>query len=138
MSKNERTRWRDLRLNDRHRLWGTDSPAVDIDHFLEFDGGHPAILVEYKNELAEEPNPKHPSYQALIELADRAGLPILFVRYASDFSWWLVTPWNSQAKKWLNEQTKMGEVDYVRLLYKIRGRRVPEEVLLEISAVVRV
>jgi hypothetical protein len=121
-------------LSIRHRLWGDDCPALDIDQLLEYDNGIPAILVEYKCENAPEPSRKHPSYAALIGLAERAQIPMFFVRYAADFSWWLVTPWNALAKQHLREQAKMTELDFVGLLYRIRGRELPGEVAEAISA----
>ena len=30
----ERTGWRDEKLSQRHRMWGWDCPAVDIDFLL--------------------------------------------------------------------------------------------------------
>jgi hypothetical protein len=39
--------WRDLRLNERHRDWGRDCPAVNLD-FVEFDNFYPIALMEAK------------------------------------------------------------------------------------------
>ena len=123
----ERTGWRDLSLSQRHRRWGWDCPAVDLDFlFLEYDRGEPVALVEYKHELAAIQYPSHPTYQAMRRLGTRAGIPVFGVRYAGDFSWWRVSPLNELAKQWVVAQTEMTEAGYVSLLYLIRGRSVPD------------
>jgi hypothetical protein len=44
--KKERSGWRDLELSGRHRRWGWDCPAVDLDFlFLEYDKGKAVALV---------------------------------------------------------------------------------------------
>lgn len=125
--REERTGWRDLRLNDRHRKWGWNCPALDIDLlFLEYDVGQPVAIVEYKHELADVQYASHPSYQALIALGDRANLPVFAVRYADDFSWWRVVPLNNVSKQWLSDRQEMTEQGWLELLYRIRGRQVPD------------
>jgi len=124
----ERTGWRDERISLRHRLWGFDCPAVDIDFLMvEFDKGRVCCLVEYKNEMAAPQYANHPSYKALIDLADRASIPFIACRYASDFSWWKVHPLNKNAKKYLTSSTELSEKGWVELLYKIRGRNMPHD-----------
>lgn len=74
----ERTGWRDIELSKRHRCWGWNCPAIDLDLvLLEYDRGKAVAIVEYKHERTPLQFPTHPSYQALIDLADRAGLPVL-------------------------------------------------------------
>jgi len=125
----ERTGWRDEELSARHRTWGWDCPAVDIDFLLlEYDRGRVAALVEYKHERAALPNPEHPSYRALIDLGDRARVPVFVTRYATGFSWWRVTPLNEQARRWLHKATTMTEREWVSLLYRIRGRKLPPDI----------
>jgi len=128
--RQERTGWRDEALSQRHRKWGWDCPAVDIDFLmLEYDQGKAKALVEYKHENAKPQDPKHPSYKAMKDLADRAQIPFFAVRYAGDFSWWRVHPLNDYAHKFLPKTCQMTEVGYVTLLYTIRGRPVPGEVV---------
>lgn len=125
----ERSGWRDLSLSQRHRKWGWDCPAVDLDFlFLEYDRGKAVAVVEYKHEDAAPQYPSHPTYQALIDLGNRAGLPVFAARYAGDFSWWKVTPLNAKAKEHVAAQTTMSERDWVRLLYRVRGYDLPESV----------
>jgi hypothetical protein len=127
--KQERTGWRDMRLSERHRHWGWDCPAVDLDFlFLEYDKGQPVALVEYKHERAAPQWASHPTYQAIINLGNRAQLPVFAVRYADDFSWWRVVPLNEQAKQWLSERQEMTEKEWVTLLYRMRGYDLPEDI----------
>lgn len=124
----ERTGWRDEKISLRHRQWGFDCPGVDIDFLMvEYDKAKVAGLVEYKNEWAAPQYSSHPSYKALIDLADRAGVPFLACRYGSDFSWWKVVPMNSRAKKLLREPAELSERGFVDLLYRMRGRQMPAD-----------
>ena len=121
--RQERTGWRDQGLSLRHREWGWDCPAIDIDFLMvEYDLGNPVALVEYKNEHACEQRISHPSYRALIQLADRAQLPLFLVRYTDDFSQWTVIPLNDHAKEKCPSNWECSESDYVRFLYGLRGR----------------
>lgn len=121
----ERTGWRDEKLSQRHRQWGWDCPAVDIDFLMiEYDIGKATALVEYKNEFAAPQYRSHPSYQALIDLGDRAQLPVFSCRYSSDFTNWRVTPLNRKAREFCLTQRDMTEQEWVALLYKTRGRRI--------------
>jgi len=126
MVREERTHWRDARISARHRAWGWDCPAVDIDFLLlEYDGGKAMALVEYKHEHAPELRLAHPSVRAVVNLADRAGLPAFVVRYADDFSWWFATPLNGRARTLLPEARHLTEEEWVALLYRSRGRHLP-------------
>lgn len=130
----ERTGWRDEALSRRHRRWGWDCPAVDLDFlFLEYDHGKASAIVEYKNEHAAPQYASHPTYQAMIDLGDRAGVPVIACRYSDDFSMWKVVPLNREAKKIIPNRLDLDEAGWVRLLYKIRGYDVPESVLSGIN-----
>lgn len=128
--RKERTGWRDAKLSERHRHWGWDCPAVDLDFlFLEYDRGKAVALVEYKHEKAMPQKASHPTYQALIDLGTRAGIPVFACRYADDFSWWRVVPLNEKAKEFIPERIEVDEAGWVKLLYKIRGYDVPQSLL---------
>lgn len=128
--RQERTGWRDETLSRRHRRWGWDCPAVDLDFlFLEYDRGKASAIVEYKNEHAAPQYASHPTYQAMIDLGDKAQIPVLACRYSDDFQTWKVTPLNKAAKKILPQRTELSEKQWVSLLYKIRGYDVPQSVL---------
>jgi len=124
--RKERTGWRDERISRKHREWGWDCPAIDIDFLmLEYDLGKAIALVEYKHEKAAPVQFKHPSYRALKDLSDRASIPAFVVRYADDFSWWEATALNSLGEKWLPKPKKMAEKEWVAFLYQLRGQRSP-------------
>lgn len=127
--KQERTGWRDSptgappSISARHRQWGWNCPALDIDFLmLEYDLGCVSALVEYKHEFAAKIRLNHPSLRAVADLADRASIPALIVRYANDYSWFLVAPLNRVAREFLSGRHLMSEQEYVQLLYRIRGR----------------
>jgi hypothetical protein len=126
--REERTGWRDARISDRHREWGWDCPAVDLDFLLlEYDHGKAVAIVEFKHEQAKIQHASHPSYRAMIDLGNRAGIPVFACRYADDFSWFRATPLNENARYWLPEKKEMTELEWVSLLYRIRGREIPED-----------
>lgn len=126
--KPERTGWRDLSLSARHRRWGWDCPAVDLDFlFLEYDRGRAVALVEYKHEKAAPQYAMHPTYQAMVDLGTRAGVPVFACRYANDFSWWAVVPLSAGARSWLPERQTMTEREWVSFLYRLRGYELPDD-----------
>ena len=133
----ERTEWRDLALSKRHRKWGENCPMVDIDFLaLEYDRARARAIVEYKHEDAPpEQYASRANYLALIDLGDRAGLPVFVVRYGADFSWFWVTPLNDPARAFVPEPTRLSERQWVGILYSLRGRSVPESLfnLMEIE-----
>lgn len=126
--RKERTGWRDKTLSDRHRIWGYDLPAVDLD-FLEYDENEAVALIEYKNEHAWLQNPDDSSYKALIDLGNKAGLPVFAARYTDDYSTWFVSWLNKKAKEYVPERTEMTEEEWVTILYKVRGREIPPEII---------
>ena len=126
--RQERTGWRDLELSKRHRKWGWDCPAVDLDFlFLEYDKGQPVAIVEYKHERASTQYASHPTYQAMINLGTRASIPVFAARYKGDFSDFAVVPLNDIAKSKLPERKNMTEREWVTFLYEIRGYTPPEQ-----------
>lgn len=126
--RKERTGWRDQRISERHRSWGYDCPALDIDMLmLEYDQGKAVALVEYKHERAPTLRRSHPSVQAIIDLANRAGLPAFVVRYTDDFDRWYVIPLNEHARPLCPAEGSMTERGWVELLYRCRGRTLPED-----------
>jgi hypothetical protein len=124
----ERTQWRDLELSKRHRKWGKNCPMVDIDFLVvEYDRARAKAIVEYKHEDAPpEQYASRANYLTLIDLGNRAGLPVLVARYAADFSWFWVTPLNDLARAFVPEADRLSEREWVELLYRLRGRSMPE------------
>ena len=122
-TKKERTGWRDQALSERHREWGYNLPAVDIDFLLiEFDQGIARAIIEYKHEWAQEENTSSKSYQAISGLANAAKLPFFVVSYGTDLSWYKVMPRNGNAYQCLSSVTTMKEDEYVQFLFRLRRR----------------
>ena len=121
----ERTFWRDLAFSLRHRFYGNDCCAVDIDHlpfrFVEYCYPEPAGIIEYKHECAGEQHYLRPNFRALVRLGDRAELPVFCVRYAADFSKFIIDPLNDYASKFTSGRTTLSELDYVKFLHTLRG-----------------
>ena len=136
--RKERTGWRDEKLSQRHREWGDDCPMVDIDFLVvEYYYSKPKAIVEYKSEHADinfnkltEIGMAPQSYKAIEYLANAANIPFFVVRYKTDFSSWNITPMNKHTQKYvnINETKNLSEETYVELLYKIRGRSLPEDI----------
>ena len=133
MSKEERTGWRDKELSLRHRQWGFNCPAVDLDFLmLEYNHGKPAALVEYKHKNAKKPNISHPTYQSLICLANehRSGsLPCFIAIYDPEVWSFSVTPLNEPAKQHYNHclGKTLSEQQFVKSLYLLRKKVLSEE-----------
>jgi hypothetical protein len=142
--RQESTGWRDEWISKRHRSWGMDCPATDIDFLMvEYDHREPVALVEYKtlgslDQIGIE--------RALLDhypvskLATLAGLPSLIVGYDSHDVTFRVRATNAVAEHIGNGEALMGtrwwrlsEKEYVRLLYLIRKRVLPAEIEARLS-----
>lgn len=128
----ERSGWRDMLLRDRHRLWGWDLPAVDVD-FLEYDNRRAKALVEYKLAVKGEPTPRDANLEAMVDLGNRAQVPVLYVLYNQRFSRFKAYPLNPLAQRFIAEPMFISEAQYVELLYRIRNRSVPREILQKVN-----
>lgn len=136
----ERTGWRDMSLSLRHREWGYDCPAIDID-FLEYDKGRAIALCEWKHERA----PLHTNdanMRARRDLANRAGVPLFVIYRCEKLSWFEIYPENSIAREMFSSsgvepgpyRTQGGEIELVQFLYWLRGRVLPDSVIDKIKS----
>lgn len=147
MSEHENTFWRDGELSARHREWGFDCPAVDLDlliHsdglaafdvtvFLEYDYSIPKALIEFKKaSLASDWSPDS-NVDALSLLASLGAIPFFIVFYDLEQNKFEVRPQNQVATKRWRSVMKYNELSFVRLLYKIRGRDVPKNIVEHIQ-----
>lgn len=132
-ARSERTGWRDSELSLRHREWGFNCPAVDLDFvMLEYNHGKPCALVEYKHTRAQKHDPSHATYRALIDLADnyRPGpLPCFVAVYDPEFWSFLVYPLNDPAKNHYRGcvGTALTEKRFVKSLHLLRKAVLSEE-----------
>ena len=69
------------------------------------------------------------------KLADDANIVALAVRYKLDFSKFFVMPINENARHYIPVRSSLCEKDFVKLLYKMRGEEVPQEVLNNIGII---
>ena len=126
--------WRDLGLSRRHSKWGFDYPAVDLGSlFLEHNNGQVKAIIAYKNEHEEKQYASYPMYQAIINLGDKATIPVIACRYNDDYSKYKATPLNVYARNYLHETKELNEADFVRLLYEIKGQDLSKEFLLNMN-----
>ena len=121
--RQERSAWRDASLSQRHRDWGFNLPAADIDFLLlEFNRGRASALVEYKRFNAKHYSLTSRTFQALTDLADRAGLPFAIAKYWPGTWSFQVTPMNALASEHFASDEILTEHEYVQRLYQISGQ----------------
>lgn len=134
--RQERTGWRCEAISQRHRQWGYNCPAVDLDFVMaEYNYGKPCALIEYKEKQARMPSLDHPTYIALSDLANNyvgvdGGLPFFLVFYCSNDWWFRMIPVNKRASDFLTSMgaekgrnlidTPIPERWFVYLLYRLR------------------
>ena len=121
--KEERSGWRDEMLSQRHRDWGFNCPAIDIDFLLiEYNSAKVKALVEYKHERAFIPHVSSQSFRAIADLGDRADIPVFLCVYSDDLETFKVSALNGKAKSWCAQDGAVfTEQQWVRLLYDVRG-----------------
>lgn len=122
-TRQERTSWRDESISRRHREWGFNCPAVDLDFLMvEYNFGLPVGIIEYKYNLAPDPNLEHPTYRALKCLADgyREPLPFLIAFYWRTIWAFRVVPVNTVARETFGHGELMTEREFVTRLYRLR------------------
>jgi hypothetical protein len=141
MTAYECTGWRDQEISGRHRQWGFNCPAVDLDFLVvEYNLGLPVGLVEYKHESARMPDPKHPTYRALRDLADNyagGALPFMLVFYRPTVWSFRVYPLNEVSQQFYAQSPDYDGVSihlterrYVKSLYRMRQLTVDDRVLM--------
>lgn len=119
--RRERTGWRDQEISLRHRTWGFNCPAVDLDFLMvEYNLGKPVGVVEYKHARARVPDVRHATYRALCDLADIAALPFLIVFYYPPYWSFRVHPVNGVARQNFIDGQMLTERQYVMALYRMR------------------
>lgn len=136
MSPNEKHFKRDAWLSQRHRTWGYNCPAMDLDFVLvEYDNAQPVALIDYRHENGSIDLNSIGS-RVLGNLADMAGIPAYIVQYGfkayhDDMLWaeGVGDPWfrihaiNIDAHANLPDDGYTGtEFEYVAWLHRLRGR----------------
>lgn len=124
--RQERNGWRDEWISHRHRDWGFDCPAKDIDFLLvEYDERIPVALIEYKHMNASESDIRSLEHHPIRWLADKAGIPFAVVLYDDSNAMFRAIPKNANAVGVFKSAEWLTEADFVCLLYKLRNRQPP-------------
>jgi hypothetical protein len=129
----ERTQWRDQKLSERHRAWGFNCPAIDIDFLMvEFHTGKPVAIIDYKRYTGSIKNLNQKSIDAISTLANNSNIPFFVVFYWDDVWAFQITAINSIAKNILlqhkiDENKILTEQQYVYFLYKLRNIKLTEQ-----------
>lgn len=151
--KLERTGFRDQQLSARHRDWGFDVPAVDIDWtVLEYDARVPKAIVEYKRGLSwlERANDRS-NLAALSDLATGyrncgdsectacrpGGIPFVLVRYMPGPWRFKMEPRNARAVHLISTKIVnliLTEAKYVEFLYWLSGKKLPADVTARLDS----
>jgi hypothetical protein len=124
-------------LNKRHKEWGWDCPAVDIDKlFIEYDNRLPIALMDYKyRESLKVPEPDRSSANNLVmsRLYTRRTdgfkeLPF-YVTIYTKHPWTFRPIWiNTQAKQLAPRNQLLTEAGFVEWLHWLRDRVVDSSV----------
>lgn len=131
--REETTGWRDEQISRRHRQYGINVPAVDVDFLLiEYDTGKPKALIDYKLHSSPLWDSERANKSAMGSLYDEHGqqIPFFIVRYDPDGWIFHVYGRNPAATAFLErlncvDGQRLAEFHYVRFLYILRGREMP-------------
>jgi hypothetical protein len=148
MSANENHYKRDAIISQRHRSWGLDCPAMDVDFMLiEYDRLKAVAIIDYKHENSTI-NTNSAGARVMANLADRAGIIACIVVYGhSEYDknglwaaptensdmWFNVIPLNAEAIERQPRKQKLTEVEYVSWLYDTRGRVIPAKLAWQLG-----
>ena len=143
MTSNEQHFKRDAWLSQRHRGWGYNTPAMDIDFLMvEYDKCVPKAIIDYKHEHAVL-DLINVGARTLAQLGNMAKIPAFIVQYghSKQDGWWgevaedsepwfVIWPINALATSFMeNKVEKVDEIGFVTFLYDLRGREVPADII---------
>lgn len=130
MTRYERTGWRDQEISARHREWGQNVPAVDLDFILiEYNRALPVAVVDYKRNSGQSINLDHPSYKAIAVLA--GDLPF-YIAFYDDKQWWFrIVPMNDAARRWFKDNQILTEYEYVVRMFQMRMMVAEQPILVK-------
>lgn len=131
----ESLHWRDQEISARHRLYGSECPAVDIDFLLcEYNGREAVALIEYKYHVAKV-NFDHPNYLALLDLAQnrQRPIPFLIAKYWPDVWAFKVHCMNDASLKYFDQHELLTERQYVERLYAMRNNFVTQSIVTKLN-----
>jgi hypothetical protein len=116
------------------KYYGFSCPATDIDLAVVHQATQQVTaLIEYKHYKHR----KHPkAYKgfvngAIVDLADRAGIPCFGMRYWPSKWGYEPHPANSYARTYISTPTRLPEQEYIHLLYKLVGKDLADLLRLQ-------
>jgi len=131
--REEATGWRDEEISRRHREYGMNVPAVDVDFLLvEYDYGKPRAIIDYKRATSTVWKRDGANLRASSRLYDEDGnqLPFFVARYQVEPWYYYVHAMNDAARAFMDRlgvahEVEADEYTFVRFLYALRGRQMP-------------
>lgn len=132
MSAYERSGFRDEGISRKHRQWGKELTATDIDFLMNeyrADTHQPKAIIDYKHEKRDVASYEDSAVTAQAVLATNAGIPFFIVRYSADYCDYWVFPRNRFATRFIYETDlgrRMDEASFVEFLYKLRDLPKPK------------
>lgn len=136
-----------LKFSDRHRLWGFNCPATDVDSmdsvWVEYDFCEVKVVAEYKHVwVSKLTGANLDALKNFVNghVCERCGelagerAPLFVVGYCPDCWSMTVAPMNDKAAVWLDRQVTMSEPAWVELLYRMRGREMPTELKAKLNS----
>ena len=123
----EAKEWRDEWISERHRTWGYQLPATDIDFMLlEYTGSKPIALIEYKTIGSVKyvgMDKVMRGHAPVSNLADMADLPSFVVVYdIHAIKFWVMPSNNKAALLLINDNyDAISENKFVSFLRQLRG-----------------
>jgi len=131
MARRLDTGWRDGLLNVRHAYWGHEAPATGMKFpMIEYDRGEPLAFMSYQRR-GELPSGRdavaaHTAFGRLHRETSEQ-LPFFTVQYDTRNWSYRLFAHNDSARQFLGSGwTKMSEQQFVRNLYRLRGRHAPD------------
>lgn len=118
--------WQGEIVSKRHRDWGWNNPALDIDFVLEKEN-KPLAIIEFKNDRTfsdYEKFSKTTSCQAIKYLCDYCESPVAFflIIYNYNFTNFKINALNDTAKKFTNDnELVLNQEEYLEFLENIRN-----------------
>lgn len=132
--REERTGWRDEWISTRHRQWGWDCPAADIDFLMvEYNMGQPVAVVDYKGFQPRPLDLNSASFKAVSWLASMGGVPFMVVFYNAASAVFMVRPVNRYAERLFKKDEVFSEQEYVARLYELRRCSIPQTLFAKLS-----
>lgn len=115
--KKERSLWRDRDLSVRHRSWGRELYATDLDFVEAGLNAKPLAIIEAK--YTDRWCWNDYSIRIQRNLADKAKLPFFVIRRFDNYDF-DVHPGNSFAREYVKTAVRMTEKQFIELQYRLR------------------